>query len=234
MHNNSSIAVVDWEVGLRLRQTPLTNVRLNKRQFYFNGGRVASGSNLVSVDVVALSHQFANAMAVVKLATIYKLRWDKKNLVRCNWFNYRYSALAAGAAHANSNHRQHLRPHGTPGNHAYQSTLRIRADGTECAGGKYLNTAALATQNVTRWLQPYRRCDLRARAASPLSGTATGTYTAGAHSVVISAGMTSTVTGTVTNADLRPELRSTLPPYQRVNHRRITTPISALSEIRWH
>lgn len=102
------------------------------------------------------------------------------------------------------------------GNHAYQTTAASRPV-LSARVNQYLNTATLATQNVTTLATTYT---LRFEGAGSitLSGTATGTYTAGAHSVVCIAGtLTSTVTGTVTNADLRPTNAGVnLPPYQRV------------------
>lgn len=102
------------------------------------------------------------------------------------------------------------------GNHAYQSTSASRPV-LSALVNQYLNTATLATQNVTTLATTYT---LRFDGAGSitLSGTATGTYTAGVHSVVCAAGtLTSTVTGTVTNADLRPTNAGVnLPPYQRV------------------
>lgn len=102
------------------------------------------------------------------------------------------------------------------GNHAYQSTSASRPV-LSARVNQYLNTTTLATQSVTTLATTYT---LRFDGAGSitLSGAATGTYTAGAHSVVCTAGtLTSTVTGTVTNADLRPTNAGVnLPPYQRV------------------
>ena len=103
------------------------------------------------------------------------------------------------------------------GNHANQSTTASRPV-LSARVNQYVGTATLATQNVTTLAATYTlRFD--GTGSITLSGAATGTYSAGTHSVVCTAGtLTSTVSGTVTNADLRvANTGVNLPAYQRVN-----------------
>jgi hypothetical protein len=83
---------------------------------------------------------------------------------------------------------------------------------------QYLNTETLATQNVTTAATSYT---LRFEGAGTvtLSGTATGTYSAGTRTITCTAGtLTSTVAGSVTKADLRVANDGVgIPSYQRVN-----------------
>ena len=102
------------------------------------------------------------------------------------------------------------------GYHAYQSTTTARPT----LSSRYnllLGTATLATQSVTTVATNYT---LRFEGAGSitLSGTAAGTYSAGTHTITCTAGtLTCTVSGTVTNADLRAANDGVgLPPYQRV------------------
>ena len=88
------------------------------------------------------------------------------------------------------------------GNHAFQAT-----NGSEprlsARVNKLLATATLATQSVTTRAAAHT---LRFEGAGSitLSGTATGTFAAGSHSVTATAGtLTLTVSGSVTSADLR-------------------------------
>ena len=103
-----------------------------------------------------------------------------------------------------------------PGNHAFQSTSASRPV-LSARVNQYVGTATLATQNVTTLAATYT-LRFEGTGSITLSGTATGTYSAGTHSVVCTAGtLTSTVTGTVTNADIRVTNTGTnLPHYQRV------------------
>lgn len=103
------------------------------------------------------------------------------------------------------------------GNHATQTTA------TSCpvlsARVNLLTaTETLATQTVTTRATTQT---LRFEGAGTvtLSGTATGTYSAGSHSITTTAGnLTLTVSGTVTKADLRAtNMGIGLPAYQRVN-----------------
>jgi len=81
-----------------------------------------------------------------------------------------------------------------------------------------LNTETLSTQTVTTVATGYL---LRFTGTGnvTLSGTATGTFSAGTHSITATAGtLTLTVSGTVTQADLRTaNVGVNLPVYQRVN-----------------
>jgi hypothetical protein len=102
------------------------------------------------------------------------------------------------------------------GNHASQSSdasrpvLRARYN-------QFLNSATLSTQNVTTVVTNYT---LRFDGAGSvtLSGTGSGTYNAGSHTVTCTAGtLTVTVTGTVTNADIRVANDGVgLPAYQAI------------------
>lgn len=103
-----------------------------------------------------------------------------------------------------------------PGNHAYQPASTSRPV-LSARVNQYVGTATLATQNVTTLAATYT-LRFEGTGSITLSGTATGTYSAGTHSVVCTAGtLTSTVTGTVTNADIRVDnVGVGLPVYQRV------------------
>jgi len=95
-----------------------------------------------------------------------------------------------------------------PGNHAFQTTSAKRPK----LAARYnilLNSATLATQNVTTQATDYT---LRFEGAGTvtLSGTATGTLSAGVNTFTATAGtLTLTVSGTVTSADLRPSSQAT-------------------------
>lgn len=81
----------------------------------------------------------------------------------------------------------------------------------------YVGTEALATQNVTTVATNYK-LTFTGTGTITLSGTATGTYSAGTHTITCTAGtLTSTVSGTVTKADFRAANDGIgLPAYQRV------------------
>ena len=83
---------------------------------------------------------------------------------------------------------------------------------------QYLATETLATQNVTTLAAQYR-LSFEGTGTVTLSGTATGVYSAGSHLITCTAGtLTSTVSGSVTKADLRvANTGAGLPAYQRVN-----------------
>lgn len=105
-----------------------------------------------------------------------------------------------------------------PGNHRY-----VLASGNRPIWSKrvnlYVGTTALTTQNVTTQATSYV-LRFSGTGSITLSGTATGSFNAGVHTVTCTAGtLTSTVSGTVTDADLRPanQATGTMPLYQRVN-----------------
>jgi len=104
-----------------------------------------------------------------------------------------------------------------PGNHAYQTTATSRPV-LSARVNQYLATETLATQNVTT-LAAYYHLRFGGTGTITLSGTATGVYSAGLHLIPCAAGtLTSTVSGSVTKADLRvANDGANLPPYQRVN-----------------
>ena len=102
------------------------------------------------------------------------------------------------------------------GYHASQSTTTARPT----LSGRYnllTATETLSTQSVTTVATDYT-LRFEGTGTVTLSGTATGTYSAGTHTITCTAGtLTCTVAGTVTNADLRVALYGVgLPPYQRV------------------
>lgn len=103
-----------------------------------------------------------------------------------------------------------------PGNHAYQSTPGaqplLSARVNELAA-----TSTLSTQNVTTIAAGYTLYFTGAGSIT-LSGTATGTYSAGSHAVTCTDGtLTVTVTGSVLTADLRQTNSNVgLPVYQSV------------------
>lgn len=103
------------------------------------------------------------------------------------------------------------------GNHATQTTATSRPV-LSARVNLLTATETLATQTVTTRATTQT---LRFEGAGTvtLSGTATGTYSAGSHSVTTTAGnLTLTVSGTVTKADLRAtNMGIGLPAYQRVN-----------------
>ena len=78
-------------------------------------------------------------------------------------------------------------------------------------------TATLSTQNVTTQATSYT-LRFAGTGSITLSGTATGSYSAGTHTITCTAGtLTLTVSGTVTTADLRPaNSGALLPAYQAV------------------
>lgn len=81
----------------------------------------------------------------------------------------------------------------------------------------YVGTETLATQNVTTAATNYK-LTFTGTGTITLSGTATGTYSAGTHTITCTAGtLTSTVAGTVTKADFRAANDGVgLTAYQRV------------------
>ena len=101
------------------------------------------------------------------------------------------------------------------GYHAYQSTTTARPT----LGGRYnllLGTETLATQSVTTVATNYT-LRFEGTGTITLSGTATGTYAAGTHTITCTAGtLTCTVAGSVTKADLRRVTGQALPAYQAV------------------
>ena len=103
------------------------------------------------------------------------------------------------------------------GNHAMQTTTTSRPV-LSARVNLLTGTETLATQTVTTRATTQT---LRFEGAGTvmLSGTATGTYSAGSHSVTTTAGnLTLTVSGTVTKADLHAtNIGVGLPAYQRVN-----------------
>jgi hypothetical protein len=104
-----------------------------------------------------------------------------------------------------------------PGNHASQPTATSRPV-LSARVNQYLATETLATQNVTTLAAQYR-LSFEGTGTVTLSGTATGVYSAGSHLITCTAGtLTSTVSGSVTKADLRvANTGAGLPAYQRVN-----------------
>lgn len=104
-----------------------------------------------------------------------------------------------------------------PGNHAYQTTATSRPV-LSARVNQYLATETLTTQNVTTLAAQYR-LSFEGTGTITLSGSATGVYLAGLHLITCTAGtLTSTVSGSVTKADLRvANDGANLPPYQRVN-----------------
>ena len=208
--DNSSIAVVDGKLVCDCGAT--TNIFVKQTI-----ATVAGRAYFVSVDVVALSSHFAiRNGGTLGIGEGYTTTLG----TRKTWFVATGSTIVLTLV-ANDARRtatvDNISVRELPGNHAYQSTSASRPV-LSARVNQYLNTATLATQNVTTLATTYT-LRFEGTGSITLSGTATGTYTAGAHSVVCTAGtLTSTVTGTVTNADLRPTNSGVnLPPYQRVN-----------------
>jgi hypothetical protein len=103
------------------------------------------------------------------------------------------------------------------GNHASQSTATKRPT-YSARYNLLLATETLSTQNVTTAATTYT-LTFGGAGSITLSGTKTGTYTAGTHSLTgVTAGtLTLTVSGSVTQADIRPANDGVgLPAYQRV------------------
>lgn len=101
------------------------------------------------------------------------------------------------------------------GNHAFQTTLTKRMRVSRRVN-LLVGTAALATQSITT-VAGAHTFKFSGAGSVTLSGTATGTYSAGTHSITCTAGtLTVTVTGAVTDASLVPTIKVHL-PYQWVN-----------------
>ena len=104
------------------------------------------------------------------------------------------------------------------GNHATQSTSANRPT-LSARYNQFVGTETLATQNVPTVATTYT-LRFEGTGSITLSGTKTGTYSAGTHSLTgVTAGtLTATVTGTVSKADLRVANDGVgIPAYQRVN-----------------
>jgi hypothetical protein len=103
-----------------------------------------------------------------------------------------------------------------PGNHATQATSTSRPI-LRARYNLLLGTETLATQSVTT-AATTQRLRFAGAGSVTLSGTATGTYTAGTHTFSTTAGtLTLTVSGVVTQADLRTANDALgMPDYQRV------------------
>jgi hypothetical protein len=103
-----------------------------------------------------------------------------------------------------------------PGYPLSQPTLSARGEFSR-RYNKLLATATLATQSVTTIATTYRLLFSGAGTVT-LSGTATGTLSAGSHTITATAGtLTLTVSGAVTEADLRFSADAHIgKPYQRV------------------
>lgn len=103
------------------------------------------------------------------------------------------------------------------GNHAFQDTSASRPV-LSARVNLLTGTETLATQTVTT-LAITQTLRFEGAGTVMLSGTATGTYSAGSHRVTTTEGnLTLTVSGTVTKADLRAtNMGVGLPAYQRVN-----------------
>ena len=104
------------------------------------------------------------------------------------------------------------------GYHAYQTTPLNRP----ALSGRYnllTATTTLSTQSVTTAATSYT-LSFSGTGTITLSGTATGTYSAGTHTITCTAGtLTCTVAGSVTKADLRVKRDgSRLPAYQSVTN----------------
>ena len=104
------------------------------------------------------------------------------------------------------------------GYHAYQSTTTARP----ALSGRYnllTATETLSTQSVTTVATNYT-LSFSGTGTIALSGTATGTYSAGTHTITCTGGtLTCTVAGVVTRADLRVKRDgSSLPAYQAVTN----------------
>jgi len=102
------------------------------------------------------------------------------------------------------------------GNHASQSTSTKRPV-LSARVNMLVNTATLATQSITTTATTHT-LSFTGTGSVTLSGTSTGTYSSGSHSITCTAGtLTITVSGSVLTADLRPTNQGVnLPPYQRV------------------
>ena len=106
-----------------------------------------------------------------------------------------------------------------PGNHAFNSSGNSANFPVLSARYNLLvGTETLATQNVTT-AATTQKLTFTGTGSITLSGTATGTYSAGTNSITTTAGtLTLTVSGSVTKADLRASNDAlNQPAYQRVN-----------------
>lgn len=106
------------------------------------------------------------------------------------------------------------------GNHAFQATTtpNDKRPILSARVNLLLATATLSTQSVTTQATSYNLY-FTGTGSITLSGTATGTYSAGSNAITCTAGtLTLTVSGSVLTADLRPaNIGNNIPAYQRVN-----------------
>jgi hypothetical protein len=103
-----------------------------------------------------------------------------------------------------------------PGNHFIQPSNTPSRSIVSRRVNLLTATETLATQSVTT-LAASHVLTFSGTGSVTLSGTATGTYSAGTHTITTTAGtLTVTVSGSVTNADLRLSIDANLPQYQRV------------------
>lgn len=103
------------------------------------------------------------------------------------------------------------------GNHSYQTDVNCRPI-LSARYNLYTGTEELSSQDVETSSTTYT-LSFTGPGSIELSGTATGTYSEGTYRVVCLAGtLSSTVTGMVTKADLRPSNEGAgIPKYQRVD-----------------
>jgi hypothetical protein len=104
-----------------------------------------------------------------------------------------------------------------PGNHAISFNNTTARPELRARVNLLVATATLSTQSVTTQATSYT-LRFAGTGSITLSGTATGSYSAGTHTITCTAGtLTLTVSGTVTTADLRPaNSGALLPAYQAV------------------
>jgi hypothetical protein len=210
--SNSTLSVVNGQLVCNCGST--TNVFF--RQTITT---VAGRAYFIEMDIVALSNQGAIRFDINTLGIGETF---KSTLgVRRTWFIATGSTTSIQLAGNTSNQTatvDNVSVRELPGNHAYTPAAASTARPTVSARvNLYLGTATLATQNVTTVATNYT-LRFEGTGSVTLSGTATGTYSAGTHTITCTAGtLTTTVTGTVTNADIRPANDGVgLPVYQRV------------------
>jgi len=195
-----------------------------------NGGTYARGTSPISTvagRVYLLTVQVTNvtALATIRattvadassgyLATKVSAGVGSHQLIFTATGTTTYVALYVEATGANTATFDSVSVKELPGNHAYQPTSTSRAVLSRRVN-LLLATETLATQSVTTQATSY---NLRfgGTGSVALSGTATGTYSAGSHTITCTAGsLTVTVSGSVTTAMLIPNDLAAL-PYQRV------------------
>lgn len=210
--SNSTFSVVNGQ--LVCNSGPTTNVFFRQTI-----NTIAGQAYFISADIIALSNNAAIRFNVDTLGIGES--FSSTLGTRRTWFiatGATTSIQIAGDAANRTGTFDNISVRQLPGNHRYAPASGNRPIWSKRVN-LYVGTTALATQNVTTQATSYV-LKFSGTDSITLSGTATGSFNAGVHTVTCTAGtLTSTVSGTVTDADIRPANQATglLPLYQRVN-----------------